>query len=92
MAPHEAGSKLAAEMRPIYEGQGAAIEAAGQVNTPRGDQAFDIVFVIGGTRTWARFTTWGGNLIMVFAALPADKQPTAAQSATYSRMRDSVRQ
>jgi hypothetical protein len=91
-APHEAGRKLEEIMRPIYEGQGAAIEAAAQVLTPRGDQAFDIVFVLGETRTWSRFTTWGGNLIRVYASLPAAKQPTATQSATYSRLRDSVRQ
>ena len=92
VAPHEAGKRLEGWMRQSYEGQGAAIEAAGQLLTPRGDQAFDFVFVLGPTRTWNRVTTWGGNLIRVFAELPADKQPTKAQSDAYSRMRDSVRQ
>jgi len=92
VAPHEAGERLEQWSRTNYEGQGAAIEAAAQVITPRGDQAFDIVFVLGPTRTWARFTTWGGGLIMVYASLPADKQPTPAQSQTYSRLRDSVHQ
>jgi hypothetical protein len=92
VAPHEAGKKLEEWMRPTYEGKGAVIEATAQVNTPRGDQAYDLVFVLGNERTWARFTTWGGNLIMVYASLAADKQPTAAQSQTYSRLRDSVHQ
>jgi hypothetical protein len=92
IAPHEAGAKLDGKFRPTYEGQGAAIEAAGQLITPRGDQAFDIVFVLNGVRTWNRFTTWGGNVIRVYATLPAEKQPTAQQSTTYSRLRDSVHQ
>ena len=92
VASHEAGRRLEQWSRTNYEGQGAAIEAAAQLITPRGDQAYDIVFVLGPTRTWARFTTWGGGLIMVYAMLPADKQPTAAQSGIYSRLRDSVRQ
>ena len=92
VAPHEAGKKLEEWMRPTWEGKGAVVEAASQVNTPRGDQAYDLVFVLGNERMWARFTTWGGNLIMVYATLPADKQPTAAQSQIYSRLRDSIRQ
>ena len=92
VAPHEAGRRLEQWMRTTYEGQGATIEAAAQLITPRGDQAFDFVFVIGPTRTWNRVTTWGGNLIRVYAELPVDKQPTAAQSTIHSRMRDSVRQ
>jgi hypothetical protein len=92
VAPHEAGRRIEQWMRDGYQGLGATIEAAGQVLTPRGDQAFDIVFVIGSTRTWNRVTTWGGNLVRVYAELPADKQPTAAQSAIHSRMRDSLRQ
>ena len=92
IAPHEAGSKLAQLMRPIYEGQGATVEASGQVLTPRGNQAYDLVIVKAGTRSWFRFTTWSGNLICIYATLPADKQPTAAQSQTYSRLRDSIRQ
>jgi hypothetical protein len=92
VAPHEAGRLLEQWSRTNYEGQGGVIEAAVQLITPNGDQAFDIVFVLGPTRTWARFTTWGGGLIMVYALLPADKQPTADQSKIYSRLRDSVRQ
>jgi hypothetical protein len=92
IAPHEAGSKLAQLMRPIYEGQGATIEAAAQLITPRGNQAYDLVVVNGGARSWFRFTTWSGNLIRIYATLPTDKQPTAAQSQTYSRLRDSIRQ
>ena len=92
IAPHEAGSKLEQLMRPIYEGQGATIEASAQLITPRGNQAYDLVIVNGGARSWFRFTTWSGNLIRIYATLPADKQPTTAQSQTYSRLRDSVRQ
>jgi hypothetical protein len=92
IAPHEAGRRLEQWSRTNYEGQGATIEASVQLITPRGDQAFDLVFVLGPTRTWARFTTWSGSLIMVYALLPADKQPTVAQSQIYSRLRDSVRQ
>jgi len=90
--PHEAGKRLAEWMRPIYEGQGGVIEAAAQLITPRGDQAFDLVVVNSGVRNWLRFTTWNGSIIRVYATLPADKQPTAPQSQTYSRLRDSVRQ
>ena len=79
-------------MRPIYEGQGGVIEGAAQLITPRGDQAYDLVVVNGGTRNWLRFTTWNGSIIRVYATLPADKQPTAAQSQIYSRLRDSVHQ
>ncbi|MEO8692532.1 MAG: hypothetical protein ABI658_03395 [Acidimicrobiales bacterium] len=88
--PHQAGEQLAAWMRPIYEGQGGVVEAAAQLVTPRGDQAFDLVVVNGGVRNWLRFTTWNGSIIRVYASLPADKQPTPAQSQTYSRLRDSV--
>jgi hypothetical protein len=92
VAPHAAGPKLEQWNRANAEGVGATIEGAGQVLTPRGDQAYDIVFVVGGTRWWNRFTTWGGKLVRVYASLPADQHPTGAQSAIHSRMRDSIRQ
>ena len=90
--PHEAGRRLAEWMRPIYEGQGGVIEAEAPLLTPRGDQAYDLVVVNGGTRNWLRFTTWKGSIIRIYATLPADKEPTPAQSLIYSRLRDSVRQ
>ena len=91
-APFEAGKRLAEWMRPIYEGQGGVIEASAQLITPRGDQAYDLVVVNGGIRNWLRFTTWNGSIIRVYATLAADKWPTADQSKTYSRLRDSVHQ
>jgi hypothetical protein len=90
--PTEAAKRLEEWMRPYYESQGGVFEGAAQLLTPRGDQAFDAVVVTAGTRSWIRFTTWNGSIIRVFATLPADKQPTSTQSATYSRLRDSIHQ
>jgi hypothetical protein len=91
-APHEAAKRLEEWMRPFYESQGGVFEGAAQLLTPRGDQAFDAVVVIAGTRSWMRFTTWDGSIIRVYATLAADKQPTGAQSEAYSRLRDSLHQ
>ena len=90
--PHEAAKRLEEWILPIYEGQGGVIEGASRLVTPRGDQAFDLVVVNGGTRNWLRFTTWHGSIIRVYATLPAETPPTTAQSLIYSRLRDSVRQ
>ena len=90
IAPHEAGKRLDELLRPSDESEGV-LEGAAQVLTPRGDQAFDLVVVDDGLRSWTRATTWNGSIILAYAELPADKQPTGAQSETYRRLRDSLR-
>ena len=92
IAPHEAGKKLDELLRPLYQVEGTVLEGASQLLTPRGDQAFDVVAVDQETRAWIRATTWRGSIIMAYAELPTGKQPTGAQSETYRRLRDSLRQ
>jgi hypothetical protein len=92
IAPFEAGKRLEEMVRPTYEAQGATIEGATQLLTPRGDQALDMVVLVGDVRAWIRFTTWNGSIIRVYATLPAAEQPSGTQSETYRRLRDSIRQ
>ena len=92
IAPSEAGARLEAMVRPTFEAQGATVEGVSQLLTPRGDQALDTVIVAEGVRSWMRFTTWNGSVMVVYATLPATKQPTGTQSETYRRLRDSIRQ
>ena len=70
----------------------AVVEGESIMRSPWGHQVVDYVTVEAGTRSWVRLSAWNGTMYMAIASLPADKQPTAAQSAAYSRMRDSLRQ